>query len=601
MKDSMRKKWHLAGPLLAAWFSGLALPGCTTAPVKPTGLARGDDSYARAYLDWYIRERMAKHRIVGLSIAVLDDQRIAWAEGFGFADKAAEAPATASTRYRAGSISKLFTAAAVMQLAAAGRLNIDAPLTAILPEFLIRSRFADAPPITPRLLMTHHAGLPGDLIEGMWTEHPAPFAAVIEALREAFVAYPPATVHAYSNLGFDLLGVAIERASGLPYATYLHEHLLTPLAMRTAEFVPGSPAGTEAYDARGKPALEPALRDVPAGGLNTSAPELLQFAKMWFADGRLSETRVLDAASVAEMQRPQNAENALDVDLRVGLAWHYAPEAVHGAGPVLMHDGGTINHRAVLMLLPEHKLAVAILSNTASALEPAMEIAGKALALFLEAKTGAAATTAEHSIRHPPAPSAAFPGHYASELGFLTARDRGGRLTAEVGGQRLNLKPSDDGYRGLEYRLFGLIPIDLGKLGRYALTRATIAGREVLLARDTGGFYLAAERIEPVPIPASWLARLGRWRYAGKDRVLAEKLVRSGVELKVQDGFLLAKVEGEGGTAALALEPIADDAALIRGLGRGRGETVHVSHGDQGETLRYSGMPFRKAGAENPE
>ncbi|MGF1644394.1 MAG: serine hydrolase domain-containing protein [Thiotrichales bacterium] len=562
----------------------------------------GDYRPVLAYLDRYIRQMMRKHHIVGLSIAVLDDQHIAWRAGFGFADQAEGVAANADTRYRAGSISKIFTTAAVMQLAEADRIDLDAPLVAVLPEFAIQSREPNPRPITPRMLMNHHSGLPGDIAEGMWTDRPAHFSAVIGALRETYRSYPPNLVHAYSNIGFDLLGSTIERVSGLVYESYLRERLLTPLGMSNSAFEIAPPIATQAYDRRGKPAEEPALRDTPAGGLNTSAPELLQFARMLFAAGLLGDTRVLGAASVAEMQRPQNAASPLDADLRVGLGWHFAPDAVRGGGPVLMHDGGTINHRAVLMLLPEHKLAVAVLSNTASALEPAMAIAGQALALFLEAKTGVRQPDEPiGTYRFPAAPAEAFPGHYASELGFLTIRDRRGRLVAEVGGKRLLLDRRDNGYHGLEYRLLGLIPIDLDKLGRYQLTRARIAGHELLLAGEAGAFYLAAERIEPVSIPPAWTARLGRWTYSGRDRLIAEKLVKSGVELKIVDGFLLAEVEGEGGVAALALEPIADDAAIVRGLGRGRGETVHALGAGVGETLRYAGMTFtRERGASGP-
>lgn len=140
--------------------------GCSTMPKKPDSLARKDYSYTKDYISWLIKKEMKKNDVTGLSLALVDDQRIVWAEGFGFADVGHHIPATPDTVYRIGSISKLFTATAAMQLAEQGRLDINQPLQSYLPEFSVKSRFASAISITPRTLMTHHSGLPSDLQKG---------------------------------------------------------------------------------------------------------------------------------------------------------------------------------------------------------------------------------------------------------------------------------------------------------------------------------------------------------------------------------------------------------------------------------------------------
>ncbi len=601
MSKNNRRGWQtLTTPLLALMFFGLA--GCAAEPPRPTTLARGDYQYARDTLDGFVRKQMKEHGVVGLSVAVLDDQRVVWAEGFGYADKAAKTTATAHTRYRAGSISKVLTTAAAMQLAEAGKLDIDAPLVKALPEFSIRSRDADAVPITPRMIMTHHAGLPSDRLEGMWTEHPAHFTSVVEALHDEYRTFPPNFVHAYSNTGFSVLGAAIQQVSGMPYENFMRDRLLTPLGMTASAFETATPSGTQAYDEKGKPGRELALRDTPAGGLNTTAPDLLQFARMWFAGGKINGAPVLSAASIAEMQRRQNTASLLDADRQVGLGWHFSPASVRGGGPVLIHGGSTLHHQAVLMLLPEHKLAVAVMANTTSAHEPMMKIGDKALGLFLEAKSGIAqpekTSSPSHGDRYPAAPPQAFPGYYSTVSGFMAIQDAGGRLRVEVGGERLSLKRRESGYLGLEYRLLGLFPIDLGKLGQVAFTRTRIAGREVLLAGDAGGFSLVGEKIEPRPIPAAWSARLGNYEYAGNDARIAAEI--TGGRLVTKNGFLLAEIKGKGGTGQGALDPIGDDEAILRGLGRGLGETVHVRRTSDGETLHFSGLAFkRKPAAEN--
>ena len=601
MKKNNRRGWQTSTtPLLVLMFLGLA--GCAAEPPRPTTLARGDYQYVRDTLDRLVRKQMKQHGVVGLSVAVLDDQRVVWAEGFGYADKAAATAATAHTRYRAGSISKVLTTAAAMQLAEAGKLDIDAPLVQALPGFSMRSRDADAAPITPRMIMTHHSGLPSDYLAGMWTERPAHFTSVVEALHDEYRSFPPNFVHAYSNTGFTVLGAVLQQVSGMPYEDFMRDRLLTPLGMTASALATATPNETQAYDEKGKPGRELALRDVPAGGLNTTAPDLLQFARMWFADGKINGAQVLSAASIAEMQRPQNTASLLDADMQVGLGWHFSPASVRGGGPVLIHGGATLHHRAVLMLLPEHKLAVALMSNTSSAYEPMMEIGDQALGLFLEAKSGIAqpekTSLPSQGDRYPAAPPQAFPGYYSTVLGFMAIQDTGGRLSVEVGGKRLSLKRRAHGYLGLEYRLLGLFPINLGKLGQVAFTRARIAGREVLLAGDAGGFSLVGEKIEPTPIPATWSARLGNYEYAGDDAFIAAEI--SGARLVTKNGFLLSEITAKEGTGQNALDPIGDDEAVLRGLGRGLGETVHVRRTSDGETLYFSGLVFkRKPAAEN--
>lgn len=174
----MKHPPHAVSVLLVTAGLVALISGCATQPEKPVPLTRGNYGYAKSYLRWLIPREMSRAEVPGLSIALVDDQRVVWSQGFGYADAERRIPATDQTLYGIGSVTKLFTAAAVMQLAEQGRIDLDVPLTRYLPEFSMRARFADAAPITPRNLLTHHSGLPGDYLKGMWTLHPAPFEQV---------------------------------------------------------------------------------------------------------------------------------------------------------------------------------------------------------------------------------------------------------------------------------------------------------------------------------------------------------------------------------------------------------------------------------------
>jgi len=106
----------------------IALSACSTPPQKPTDIVYGDYAYTREYIIWLIACEMDNADVTGLSMALVDDQQVVWEQGFGYADKRANLKATPDTLYHLGSIAKVFTATATMQLAEQGKLDIDQPL-----------------------------------------------------------------------------------------------------------------------------------------------------------------------------------------------------------------------------------------------------------------------------------------------------------------------------------------------------------------------------------------------------------------------------------------------------------------------------------------
>ncbi len=133
---------------------------CSSLPkaLSTQSLVNDDYSLAIEYLEKYVPAQMKKHRLTGVSVALVDGQRMVWSDGFGFADKSAGERATESTGYGAGSVSKLFTAMVVMKLDEDQKLDLDAPIRNSVPGFDLKSRFGSIDEITLRNILTHHAG-----------------------------------------------------------------------------------------------------------------------------------------------------------------------------------------------------------------------------------------------------------------------------------------------------------------------------------------------------------------------------------------------------------------------------------------------------------
>ncbi|MCK9353978.1 MAG: beta-lactamase family protein [Gallionella sp.] len=578
------------------------LTGCTAAPSRPTGVARDDYASIQTYTTQLIQYEMDKNSVAGLSIALVDDQRIVWAQGFGYADLEKKTPATAETLYRVGSISKLFTDSAAMQLAEQGKLDIDQPLRNCLPEFTIKSRYPDATEITPRQLMTHHSGLPRDRMTGFFNSHPRPFTGLVTDIREDYADYPPNRIFSYSNLGIALLGHAVQNQSGQPYAEHMQQALLNPLGMSNSSFDAGlSPSSLMAKGHSGrKAATEPFLRDIPAGGLNSSVADLGRFMSMMFADGSSGGRHILKAESVAEMLRPQNTGVPLDFGLRIGLGWLLnvaGIPALENAGLVASHGGATQLFRSQMYILPGHKLGVVVLSNSDTSGEAVDHIAVEALSLALEAKTG---------IRQPERKKAQvvktalpvetvrdYAGAYTTEAGFARVYASGNGLRVDVAGHSLDLVRRSDGLYALDYSLLGIFHIDIGDIGEIGISRRTLNGRDLLVGHLGNEEILIGQRIQPLSNPDAWRKYLGDYEITNLD---GDQKLLDRIRLTEEHGFLLVELTPTeaGETVRIPLMPLSDNQGLLLGPLSDGGETVRLVMVDGAERVLVSGYLLKK-------
>ncbi|HAT30691.1 MAG TPA: serine hydrolase [Janthinobacterium sp.] len=579
------------------------LSGCASAPpARPSKVERGDYAAAQGYATALIEAALAKDNVAGLSIALVDDQRIVWSQGFGWADVAGKKAATADTLYRVASISKLFTDTAAMQLVEAGKLDLDAPVQTLLPGFAPKSWSGAGTDITPRALMSHHSGLQRDMGKGFQNREPQRFTALARGF-DGYLSYAPGQMLSYSNLGLTVLGSVIEERAGQPFELRMREALLAPLGMAHSDFdtaVSASPDMAKSYDGRRELPAVP-LRDVPAGGLNSSVNDLSRFMEMLFAGGRSNGRQVLQPDTLAQMFRPQKAA-VLDFDARLGLGWFLAPAAaplIAGGGAAAWHNGSLDGYRSYMLVLPEKKLGVVVLSNSSTAMGPAKEIAAGLMRVALEAKTGIHQPDEKPArpafVDKPLAPEALrqWVGDYTSPMGHLRVYSPDGKsLRADALGHTLDLRERVDGRFGLSYKLLGMLPVNLGEFGRMGLSRRLVAGRELLLTNDGAGEYLAGERLEPAAADA--LTRdfvdkyLGDYEIANRDGEVPEL---SHVRLLQENGLFLAEVSGADGTVRMVLRPVGVGRALLQGPLADSGDMVQALPDENGRA-RVLAMGF---------
>lgn len=578
--------------LVASTF--VLLGGCATPAPVSEGNPRGSYQHTENYLSWLVDREMAENGITGLSIALVDDQQVIWQKGFGYADLENGIPAAPDTVYRAGSIAKLFTAAAIMQLAEQGRIDIDQPLVAALPEFSIKSRFPTAAPVTPRNVMTHHSGLPSNFLRGMFVREPARFESVIDNLRDEHLTFPPNYVFSYSNVGMALLGAAVQKVSGEPFDEHMERQFFRPLGMPHSSFAPRAIA--KAYD-RNKEIEVFSLRDMPAANLLSNVTDLSQFLKMQFANGKSGAQQILSGASIDEMLRVQNADLPLTFNSYVGLGWMLSGIEVPGGGPVASHGGSLPDSHSMLAMLPEHKLGVVVLSNSMTAHFAVSRIAGEALRLMLEAKTGIRQSPAPVVQARERAPNSSelrlFNGHFDTLVGLSKVSTGSGQIDVEAAGHHFRLVPHEDGLFSIKYKVFGLIPVHIGAFDDIRLSIASVDGRQIVVGRIGGESLVFGEKLHPTSIPESFLQRIGQYEIIGKiDGPSPDHIV-----LKEDDGLLVGEVrfpEIPELLLRIGFRPLSDNEAVTDGLGSGRGDTLRLIHEDNEERLGFSGYRLRK-------
>jgi len=313
----------------------------------------------------------ARH-IPGLSVAVVYDQEMIWAKGFGYANVDKKIPATSKTIYRIASITKLFTMTMLMQLRDKGELQLDDPLIKYLPGFKIKNPFAGTRPITLRQIACHASGLPREApLNYMETLNFPTIEEIMATLPNTELIFPPLEKFKYSNLGVGLLGHALEIIAEKPYRDYIRWHILNPLKMKYTDFrlTPemkhyyavgyifddnnNSHTIAPQYDMRGLS---------PAGQLYTNAEDISKFIAFQFHEPGTPEDSVLNHYSLREMR---NIE-IIDSNWKIGMGIGWALTRM-GDETLIGHSGGTHGYTTNIFLIPDLKIGVAVFANSTNA------------------------------------------------------------------------------------------------------------------------------------------------------------------------------------------------------------------------------------------
>lgn len=343
-----------------------------------------------AFFDAEVPALMEKFHVVGAVVGAADRSEVLFLRGYGSADlERGIAVDPQNTAFMAGSIAKLFTWTALMQLQEQGKLALEDPVQKHL-DFALPDNFSE--PIRVVDLMNHTPGFEDRLI-GLFVQDPA----LLQPLRETVSRHiprrvrPPGQESSYSNYGAMLAGYIVQRLSGEPYEQYVERHIFQPLGMSHSTFRQPVPPPLSARLAvpyalvGGKPVPQKLeiLNGAPAGALVTTAPDLLRFYQAYLNGGQLEGRRILQEKTVSKMQ-----ETTFRHDPRAAGFAHGFFELWRGERLGFGHGGDTMYFHSESGYLPGENLAFFVSTNTASGMQLTMKLLDLTLDRFFPSPRG---------------------------------------------------------------------------------------------------------------------------------------------------------------------------------------------------------------------
>lgn len=315
-------------------------------------------------LDEFVQSFMTAYQIPGLAFAVVENNRMVFAHADGVDNLETRRPLSVKSIFHLASVSKPFTATAIMQLVEQGKMQLDDPLIKYLPYFKL-----DDPrcrEITIKQMLTHTSGIP-DVHDYEWDQPQFDDGAAeryVRSLANEKMVAGPGEKWLYSNMAFDILADVIAKVSGMTFEDYLKENILNPLEMVESDFLrarikPELRVSAHVFDLQPIPSQVYPYnrRHAPSSCLNANVVEMCNWAIVNLSQGEFKGKRILTAASSRILFEPQ-AE--IGENRAIGLSWFLEQR---GDLKIIAHGGGDLGFRSYLLMVPEKSLAVVAASN----------------------------------------------------------------------------------------------------------------------------------------------------------------------------------------------------------------------------------------------
>ena len=570
-------------------------------PDRPV-FEKGDFPGAVSVLDTIIRNNLKQQRIPGAAVALVHEGRVIFSRCYGYGDTGKEVAITEDTYFMVGSLTKSFTALAVLKLIEQGKINPHADIRKYIPDFSIKNLYDGEVPITVNHLLTHTSGLMIDYYAHLTGEKKYSNADLLSQLRNEYLCFKPGSVSKYSNIGYRLLGMMIEQVTGERFESYLGKEVFEPLGLNKSSF--GYTDDMAPHMSKGHNGDTEITRvdneDKSASGLFSTLKDMTVFLKFLSSEaipstGGINHDNIIDSII-------KNANPAIDTfyDSKniYSSGWYLNSYQFQGVHTVLSSSGNINGFSTAMTYLPEERLGIIVLTNSSLGWKANMDIIARGLRGMIDATRGPGTRGPDIENQKNIESTAEYESLCGRYVGFGPIVDifqKENRLYAKFKGPAALLIPEGDGVFKPVLRIL-FLDIDVARFTEYESIRFRFGKNR----RGDKFVYMEArvgESIFSIPlhhyqkgnIPKTYGHYYGAWALNENDtypNILKLYLPTNRLAFFEKDGWPTIKINTWMGEGLLLLEPLSENLARIAGSG----EIISLND----DTVNYIGLSFKK-------
>lgn len=527
---------------------------------------------------------------VGYQIAIFNDKEIVYKKQEGFDSLKPKIKTNDHSMYMIGSNTKVFTAVSILQLMEDGKLSLSDDIKKYIPELSFKSLF-DQETITIKDLLNHRSGITSDLYNFILDEN-KDYHDVVEALKDSYLTTKPSKMFSYSNVGYTLLGIIIERVSGLSYEEYIKEHICKKLDIQI-EFLKTDEQKARfdnlslCFNKKNKPIKDQVTTMVPAGS-NTYI-KLLDFVK--FGQVFLNKGYPLLKESTYDLMLQLDLKEEIDNELsNVGYGLFHNNYSFAEVKDVYGHGGDTQCHHSMFNFIPSKNIGVIVLTNTETATMSSRILGIMGLSIYLSLNGVDVPKNLICKHNYVEKDFSKYLGKYATPLGIMNLElDKKGKLNTKIQGIKVKLCPCEDGYFQCITRNVLLRLLIGNTVKKIRFNFIEYNNKEIVLLEQTQknqvDKLVFGSRYIDTSITESWKKAMGS--YEGVDGISKFELVDENGMLKIIIDFGFEKT-----TKYLWIYN--DNLVVTQGYGRETNEVFELSQEDDDLYLTCFGLKGKK-------
>ena len=561
----------------------LSLSCSSLHPDRPI-FKKGDFPGAVTVLDTIIRNNLKQHRIPGAAVALVHEGRVIFSQCYGYADTDKKVAITEDTYFMAGSLTKSFTALAVLKLIEQGKIDPHADIKKYIPDFSIRNLYDGEVPITVNHLLSHTSGLMIDYYVRFTRERKYSNADLLSQLQNEYLCFKPGSAYKYSNIGYRLLGMIIEQVTGERFEDYLEKEVFKPLGLNNSFF--DYTADMALHMSKGHNGDTETSRvddeDKSASGLFSTLKDLTAFLKFLSSratqlPGGINNSKIMD---LIIKNAPPAIDTFYDGKNIYSSGWYLNSYQFNGVHPVLSSSGNINGFSTAITYIPEERLGIVILTNSSLGWKANMDIIARGLGGLMDASSDAETHRTDdenHKNVESTAEYESLCGRYVGFGPIVDIFQKKNKLYVKFKGPAALLIPEGDGVFKPVIRIL-FMDIDVARFTDYQSIRFRFGTNQqgdkfVFLEAHVGEstFSIPLHHYQKVNIPKSYNRYYGTWALDENEtypNILKLYLPSNRLTFFEKDGWPMIKINTWMGEGLLLLVPLSENLARIAGSGK---------------------------------